>query len=570
MSYNNDNYNYLFSNYQSNYSNPVDILNIFGYIGYKMLNDSIKNNSIPNKLINPLILWCNHITNRLYSRYCSTIALTNNNTTLTDTTNNATLYYSLFPSNPYTLDDFKNSFYCMMYKSSWIGSVNITQNATFNLLTNMFRINTNTDANNNKYYYQLNIENTHTYLQSNDEVSIDLDNNIIIITNYTNHYIDSHKLTLILNDIPIPSTNILNITKEFQTDGSATLSIYLNTPLPVTQNITLVLKVQYNEMIPLICFDIPNSLDSLNNNMILYSNNQIQKIRLLNKNSDNLTYNILQFNNDHTFSLISKLDMSILTHALANNLLLFLTIEYINATSIIKPNITIINSPPVNLTAKPLIINTPIIDYTILTIQPNGLMSGKYYYMVSFVTTNFESSGSKLSSITTLPNSMVHITNIPLSSDVNVNSRNIYRSSDGEVYYLLTTILDNVTTEYLDNTPLSTLMDNKEYVEPSLYLELVAGNTLADGIYNYKITYYTLTEESNPQIVGPITNTNNSNISINNIPLSSDTNVIGIKIYRTHVGTNNYFLITTLPNTTTNNTLQTTFIDTITSKSFGF
>ena len=46
MSYNNDNYNYLFSNYQSNYSNPVDILNIFGYIGYKMLNDSIKNNPL--------------------------------------------------------------------------------------------------------------------------------------------------------------------------------------------------------------------------------------------------------------------------------------------------------------------------------------------------------------------------------------------------------------------------------------------------------------------------------------------------------------------------------------------
>jgi hypothetical protein len=80
---------------------------------------------------------------------------------------------------------------------------------------------------------------------------------------------------------------------------------------------------------------------------------------------------------------------------------------------------------------------------------------GQYYYFVVYVTALGETSaGTILSVVTTIGNTTVNLTGIPVSTDPSVTARKLYRtklggSSDNQ--FFLATISDNVTTTYTDS-----------------------------------------------------------------------------------------------------------------------
>jgi len=92
----------------------------------------------------------------------------------------------------------------------------------------------------------------------------------------------------------------------------------------------------------------------------------------------------------------------------------------------------------------------------------SGELNGTYYYEVSYVTSNgTETSLSPPSLSVTADNQEILVTNIPTSSRSSVTERKLYRTKAGGSmagpYYLVTTIYDNSTTSYFDNTPDSSL-----------------------------------------------------------------------------------------------------------------
>jgi hypothetical protein len=90
------------------------------------------------------------------------------------------------------------------------------------------------------------------------------------------------------------------------------------------------------------------------------------------------------------------------------------------------------------------------------TATGTGVLNGTYYYEVTYVTANGgETNTSNLASVAPV-NQEVSLTNIPIGPS-GVVARRIYRSTADAAYpyqgYLLTTIDDNTTTTYTDNTP---------------------------------------------------------------------------------------------------------------------
>jgi len=85
-----------------------------------------------------------------------------------------------------------------------------------------------------------------------------------------------------------------------------------------------------------------------------------------------------------------------------------------------------------------------------------GSLTGNYYYFVTFVTTQGETNAGIVSSVVTPSSQQVSLTAIPTDATGNATSRNIYRTTTGGAsggpFYLLTTIGDNTTTSYTDNT----------------------------------------------------------------------------------------------------------------------
>jgi uncharacterized phiE125 gp8 family phage protein len=82
--------------------------------------------------------------------------------------------------------------------------------------------------------------------------------------------------------------------------------------------------------------------------------------------------------------------------------------------------------------------------------------NGAHRYRVTFVTVDGETDGGTISSAVTVAdktvNGKVSVTAIPLGGS-QVTSRKLYRTAaNGSAYLLLTTIADNTTTSYTDNT----------------------------------------------------------------------------------------------------------------------
>ncbi|MES2218357.1 MAG: hypothetical protein V4501_08090 [Pseudomonadota bacterium] len=81
--------------------------------------------------------------------------------------------------------------------------------------------------------------------------------------------------------------------------------------------------------------------------------------------------------------------------------------------------------------------------------------NGAHRYLVTFVTASGETQAGTPSAAVTIANKTINgktsLTDIPLGS-IAVTARNIYRTqADGTIFYLLDTLSDNTTTNYIDN-----------------------------------------------------------------------------------------------------------------------
>ena len=84
-----------------------------------------------------------------------------------------------------------------------------------------------------------------------------------------------------------------------------------------------------------------------------------------------------------------------------------------------------------------------------------GALTGTYQYKVTFTntTTGTRSNGNPTAASVTVTSQQVNLSAIPVSSDAQVDAREIWRTSGGgATFFLLTTIADNSTTTLTDNT----------------------------------------------------------------------------------------------------------------------
>ena len=98
---------------------------------------------------------------------------------------------------------------------------------------------------------------------------------------------------------------------------------------------------------------------------------------------------------------------------------------------------------------------TPPVGLTLAINPTAGNLNGNYYYGVTFYTADGESETGSITSVISPVNQQVNLSNIPISTDVRVIGRKIYRnpanSADQVQRQLVATIEDNVTTTYTDN-----------------------------------------------------------------------------------------------------------------------
>lgn len=116
-----------------------------------------------------------------------------------------------------------------------------------------------------------------------------------------------------------------------------------------------------------------------------------------------------------------------------------------------------------------------------------GNPNGDYYYSVAFVTANGTTEmGARLTVDPISPiNQKVELSNIPISADPRVIARNIYRTKAGgndRQQWLVTTIDDNFTTTYTDNTPDAALTIRRDHLNTTAGVTYTVNTT---GVINY-------------------------------------------------------------------------------------
>jgi len=134
---------------------------------------------------------------------------------------------------------------------------------------------------------------------------------------------------------------------------------------------------------------------------------------------------------------------------------------------------------------------------TILNTAAGGVLGvGSYSYRVTFILEGNETAADGSQTIsTTSGNQQINLTNIPLyPGPSNVcTARKIYRTkADGTVYYYVTTVADNITTAFPDNTPDSSLTQFMNDPNASIALGYNAlttkSNQMVIGSFNAPIT----------------------------------------------------------------------------------
>ena len=88
----------------------------------------------------------------------------------------------------------------------------------------------------------------------------------------------------------------------------------------------------------------------------------------------------------------------------------------------------------------------------------SGVLTGAYQYLVTFTDAAGETTAGPASATVNPSSQEVSLTNIPTGVSGTITGRKVYRTkAGGSTFYLLTTIGDNTTTTYADNTPDSSL-----------------------------------------------------------------------------------------------------------------
>lgn len=88
----------------------------------------------------------------------------------------------------------------------------------------------------------------------------------------------------------------------------------------------------------------------------------------------------------------------------------------------------------------------------------SGALTGAYQYLVTFTDSAGETTAGPVSATVNPSSQEVSLTAIPTGLSGTITGRNIYRTkAGGSTFYLLTSIADNTTTTYTDNTADSSL-----------------------------------------------------------------------------------------------------------------
>ena len=271
--FNNDDYNYCnaveankysqlitnINNLDSNEMNnltPVDMIHIYPLISMDLINLLFQNKDINKGLKSFIILWRNTITNRIFRKYLDEYksVVTNGNMVSSTIDRQLALYYSITPSNLFTFQDFKNSYYRMFYKSSWIGRLNLETNNFQKFIESNHKVeinnlfNTDFSKYEEKDFHNLSITNTYNYMYNLDSTYIDtygfyiFDSviydaiNNYMYVKYDNYYDKDITITLLIAGIQY---NYKSLTLEIKDNELNTKSIYLKFDLSNNSNFIL-------------------------------------------------------------------------------------------------------------------------------------------------------------------------------------------------------------------------------------------------------------------------------------------------------------------------------------------
>jgi len=573
--YNNE--NEIRTKLKYNTTTALDLINIFAHLSFKIINYLILAKKQP-VLLNPIILWSNNVMLRLFNRYVQyqQHPLWNGNLINTD----QTFSYYIYPGNPYTYNNFKDSFFELLYKTSFIGNISITNGAMINLLQNMLIIQNSQNnlyyINNYQYFYDLKINNTYTYnyiSASNPTTNIFIINKIsnTIIILYDNNYDEQNmniSITLTnssqINDI---TQYILNIRKEFiQINNLYTGVLYIDINniinlQSIVNNTIMTLNITYTTQIPLIIFP----------QITQYSNNQVLRYDIINKNEDN-TYNLnrLTVNNMIDFN---SYNVGI---TLPNQQsFAILNIEYYDNSKIIKPNINSIIAPILS-TTRTIDPSSISISSSILSLpnsnQPPSNDIVIYNYMISYIThDNKESTAVPImnnQSTTAIGGNNINIiNNIPISNNYNIKAINVYRTIGNTTtpYYkvpinIIKYINDlnnnKATTDLIDNITDSQLISQPLINNNNIYFTNINQDS-TNLYYFYKISFIQNNIESSatPIVDYVFASSANYIVSLNNLPNN-------INIYRTiglsspNITNPQYYYIATISTNTYNDTMN--------------
>jgi len=121
---------------------------------------------------------------------------------------------------------------------------------------------------------------------------------------------------------------------------------------------------------------------------------------------------------------------------------------------------------------------------TLTVVAGSGLEIGTYFYRIAFYNAIGDSSTpSSTSAITTAGNQQINLSNIPISTDLSVVGRRIFRGkvNEGSSYgFLIATIANNTATTHTDNFPDSsitgTLAARSIYAKPNLSSSFITIN----------------------------------------------------------------------------------------------
>ena len=504
----NNEYDKLDTTNEMNNLTPVDFCNIFGIISEDIIDNCFSFMKFNKSLKSFLILWKNSIYNRLYKRFIDTYKNIKNESTLFDFNSNRklTFYHSIYPSNLYNFNDFKQSLYEMFWKNSWFGSLNIEYNNFEKLKENIFNIQSydlfaTEFQKNNKNFYKLNISNTYTYtyfsnLEKVDNYNktnfkifnYDMANNSIYIK-YDNYYDSNSKISLLLDGVSVSYTNIQNKIIESENNikclylsfenlkiGTDTFSSKYNESDLIGTN--LVMTVNYETYVPIVCFmeqninpivvSNLNLSDSVINDVYIISSNKLyfgeggiwvvqnsKKFIIISSASSDYTDKFIKTLSDGTIVIMHHNYPNIQS----NKYLLFnnFSNNIINNQVMVDNTISSINTIKlltINYNSSAKIQIPPSIFALILQSSTNtkSITPGEHIYAVSYYTIDSETNISEYKTLNVNLGQKIYIENIPISNSKNVIGRRIYRTkSNSNLFYLLIDIKDNITDSYEDN-----------------------------------------------------------------------------------------------------------------------